>query len=250
MEVLAGPHAVYAALDAARRQVHRVHLRRGRSSRPEIDSILALCAERGVQVQDASDRELTALAGMPSHQGIAAEVGYYPLATTDAMLQAARAKEELPLLLALDGIQDPHNLGAILRSADAVGVHGVILPSDRAASVTPTVSRVSVGAAEYLLVAQCVNLVRELERLKGEGLWVVGVEQHPRAQDLWAVGFEMATVLVVGSEGTGMRRLTVETCDLLASVPMMGHISSLNASVAASLALYAAARGQGRLETS
>jgi 23S rRNA (guanosine2251-2'-O)-methyltransferase len=120
----------------------------------------------------------------------------------------------------------------------------VIVPTDRAASVTPTVSRVSVGAVEHLLVAQCVNLVRELERLKDEGLWVVGVEQRPGAQGLWDIAFDMGTVLVVGSEGSGMRRLTVETCDLLTSIPMAGHVGSLNASVAASLALYTAARGQ------
>jgi len=247
LEVLAGPHAVLAALQAARRRVHRVHLQRDRSSRPEMDAIIALCAQGGVPVGAASARDLAALAEGVPHQGVVAQVGPYPLATTEAMLGAARAKDELPLLLALDGIQDPHNLGAILRTADAVGVHGVIVPTDRAASVTPTVSRVSVGAAEHLLVAQCVNLVRELDRLKEEGLWVVGVEQHPGAQGLWDIAFDMGTVLVVGSEGSGMRRLTVETCDLLASIPMAGRVSSLNASVAASLALYAAARGQRRL---
>lgn len=239
-DVLTGPHAVRAALKAGRRTVHAVYLQRDRSPRPEIKDILTLCEQRHVAVRASSSDELASLANAVPHQGVVAKAAPYPLSTIDTMLENAHAKGERPLLLALDGVQDPHNLGAILRTADAVGVHGVILPADRAAGVTPTVSRVSAGAAEYLLVTQCVNLARTLQQLKDEGLWVVGVERHPRAQDLWRIKFDMATVLVVGSEGAGMRRLTLETCDLLASIPMIGHISSLNVSVAASLALYAA----------
>ncbi|MGC9361054.1 MAG: 23S rRNA (guanosine(2251)-2'-O)-methyltransferase RlmB [Anaerolineae bacterium] len=244
MEVLVGPHAVRAALRAGRRRVHRVYVGHHRSPRPEIQEIGALCRQLGIPIESTSPTRLGHLAGGMPHQGIAAQVGPYPLVPIEAVLEVARIREKLPLLLALDGVQDPHNLGAILRTADAVGVHGVILPADRVASVTPTVSRVSAGAAEYLRVSQCVNLVRTLRQMKDEGLWIVGVEQHPDAQNLWHIAFDMPTVLVLGSEGGGMRRLTVETCDILASIPMAGHVSSLNVSVAASLALYAAARGQ------
>jgi len=244
METLAGPHAVRAALRAGRRHVRRVYVGHHRSPRPEIQEIGELCRQMGVPIESSPAARLDGLAGRNAHQGIVAQVGPYPLAEIEPMLDAAEACDETPLLLALDGIQDPHNLGAILRTADAVGVHGVILPADRAASVTPTVSRVSAGAAEYLRVSQCTNLARTLRQLKGSGLWVVGVEQVPTAQNLWQVAFDMPTVLVLGSEGAGMRRLTVETCDILAYIPMAGHVGSLNVSVAASLALYAAARGQ------
>lgn len=248
MEILAGPHALRAALRAGRRRVHTVYLHRQRNPRPEIREIASLCKKLDVPIQNCSPARLASLATGIPHQGILAQVGPYPLATIDAILQAPRDRGELPLLLALDGVQDPHNLGAIMRTADAVGIHGIILPSDRAASVTPTVSRVSAGAAEYLSVAQCVNLVRTLQQLKDEGLWVVGIEQHPRAQDLWKTAFNMPTLLVLGSEGSGMRRLTLETCDMLTHIPMSGQVSSLNVSVAASLALYVAARGQGRFQ--
>jgi 23S rRNA (guanosine2251-2'-O)-methyltransferase len=244
MEVLAGPHAVRAALCAGRRRVHRVFVGRDRSPRPEIQEIGVLCQRLGIPIESSAPAKLDSLAGKNVHQGIAAQVGPYPLEEIEAMLGAARASDQLPLLLALDGVQDPQNLGAILRTADAVGVHGVILPVDRAAGVTPTVSRVSAGAVEYLRVSQCTNLARTLCQLKDKGLWVVGVEQHQEAQNLWQVAFGMPTVLVLGSEGSGMRRLTVKTCDILASIPMVGHVGSLNVSVAASLALYAASRGQ------
>jgi len=246
VEVLAGPHAVRATLRAGRRQVHKVYLSHERTPRPEIHEIASLCDQRGVPIESSSSARLAALAEGIPHQGVVAQVGPYPLAELDAMLEAAHRRDELSLLLALDGIQDPHNLGAILRTADAVGVHGVILPSNRAAGVTPTVSRVSAGAVEYLLVSQCVNLARALGQLKDEGLWVVGIEQHLEARDLWEVVFDMPTVLLLGSEGAGMRRLTLETCDILASIPMAGHVGSLNVSVAASLALYTAARGQAQ----
>jgi 23S rRNA (guanosine2251-2'-O)-methyltransferase len=146
--------------------------------------------------------------------------------------------------LALDSLQDPQNVGSLLRTAEAVGVHGVIVPERRAVGVTPAVSRASAGAVEHLLVAQVTNLARVLEELKGRGVWVVGVEDVPAAQDYRDVDLDMPLVLVVGGEGPGMRRLVMGTCDLLLRIPMRGHVGSLNVSVAGSIVLYQAWSGR------
>jgi 23S rRNA (guanosine2251-2'-O)-methyltransferase len=145
---------------------------------------------------------------------------------------------EAPFFLALDSIQDPQNLGSLLRTAEAVGIHGVILPDRRAAGITPAASRASAGAAEHLHVAQVTNLVRTLEALKEAGVWIVGGEEHPQSVDYRRPALNLPVALVLGSEGQGMRRLVAETCDLLLRIPMRGQVGSLNVSVAGGILLY------------
>jgi len=175
-----------------------------------------------------------------NHQGVALEASGYPYSTLPEILDRARERQEAPFILALDLLQNPQNLGTLMRTAEAVGVHGAIVPERQAAGVTPAVSRASAGAVEHLRVAQVTNLVRALETLKGRGLWVVGVENVSIAQDYRSADLSMPLILVVGGEGQGMRRLVMETCDLLVRIPMRGRIGSLNASVAGSIVLYQA----------
>ena len=228
------------ALRARRRRVRRALLVEGMQEHGIVAEILALCAEASVPVERVPRAELDRLGGELTHQGVAAQVSSYPYVGLDDVLGRAEGRGEAPFLLALDSLQDPQNVGSLLRTAEAVGVHGVIVPERRAAGVTPAVSRASAGAVEHLLVARVTNLVRALEELKGRRVWVVGVEDVPTAQDYRDVDLNMPLALVVGGEGPGMRRLVMETCDLLVRLPMRGHVGSLNVSVAGSIVLYQA----------
>jgi 23S rRNA (guanosine2251-2'-O)-methyltransferase len=239
METLYGRNAVLEALRAARRRFRQVVLaERIRRSDTVVD-ILKLAEERSIPIQRVERRRLDKL-GDVNHQGVAADADAYPYAALDAMLQRAQARDEPPLLLLLDCLQDPQNLGTLLRTAEAVGVHGVLLPDRRAAQITPAVSNASAGAVEHLLVGQVTNLVRAMEELKAHGVWVVGLEQAAQASDYRTTDLNMPLAMVIGSEGQGLRRLVRERCDLLIELPMRGNINSLNASVAGSIALYEA----------
>lgn len=174
-DVLVGRNAVREALVARRRRVRRVLLAEGAQERGAVEDILALCGEASVSVERVPRVELDRLGSALTHQGVAAHVSAYPYVDLDEILARAEERGEPPLLLALDSLQDPQNVGSLLRTAEAVGAHGAIIPERRAAGVTPAVSRASAGAVEHLLVAQVTNLVRALEELKGRGVWVVGV---------------------------------------------------------------------------
>ncbi|MBM3189570.1 MAG: 23S rRNA (guanosine(2251)-2'-O)-methyltransferase RlmB [Chloroflexi bacterium] len=245
MEVLYGRNPVREALLARRRRVHRVLIAQGVQERDAVADILALCEADRIPVTRVERRELDRLGKDANHQGVAAQASYYPYVELSDLLAAARERNEAPFLLALDALEDPQNVGSLLRSAEAVGVHGVVLTKRRAVGITPAVSRASSGAVEHLLVAQITNLARTLESLKREGLWIVGVEQHPDAQPYRQADLDRPLVLVLGSEGHGMHRLIAETCDLLVRIPMRGRIGSLNVSVAGALALYAAWEARG-----
>jgi len=179
-----------------------------------------------------------------AHQGVAAEIASLPPWSEDQLI-AALGSARAPLLLALDGVQDPHNLGACLRTADACGALAVIVPKDRAAQLTPTVRKVAAGAAETTPVVAVTNLVRTLKLLKEAGLWAVGADAMA-AQAADAVDLKGPVVLVLGAEGTGLRQLTRQNCDFLARLPQLGAVESLNVSVAAGMLLYEAARQRGR----
>jgi 23S rRNA (guanosine2251-2'-O)-methyltransferase len=180
------------------------------------------------------------MTGDVNHQGVIARVSSYPYLSLDELLDLSKQRRERPFFLILDSLKDPQNLGSLSRTAEAVGVHGIIIPKRRSVSVTEAVSRASVGAIEYLHVAQVTNLARTLDRLKEERVWVAGVEDHPDAQDYREADLDMSLALVLGSEGQGMRRLTAEKCDFLFRIPMVGQINSLNVSVAGSIMLYRA----------
>ena len=199
--------------------------------------IVAIAREKKIVVQEVARERLDQMA--PNHQGLIAVASAYAYKTVDDMLALARERGEAPLLVILDGVTDPHNLGAIIRSAECAGAHGVIIPERRAVGLTPSAVKASAGAVEYLPVAKEVNLTRTIERLKKEGIWVYGAAMN--GEDYRKVNFSGAAAIVIGSEGEGMSRLVAESCDKIVSLPMKGHIDSLNASVAAGILLYAVA---------
>ncbi|OGO06259.1 MAG: 23S rRNA (guanosine(2251)-2'-O)-methyltransferase RlmB [Chloroflexi bacterium RBG_13_56_8] len=249
-EILTGRNPVREALLARRRRIHRVMLAEGVREREPIQHILALCHELDIPTTRVQRSDLDQLSGTSSHQGVIAQVSPYPYVGISDILSFAQERGEPPFLLALDCLQDPQNVGALLRTAEAVGMHGVILLTHRAVGITPAVSHASAGAAEHLLVATVTNLARTLEEFKAKGLWVVGVEDHPLAQDYRYADLNMPLVLVLGSEGQGMRRLIAEKCDLLLRIPMKGRIGSLNVSVAGSILMYHAWNARQNLENS
>lgn len=175
------------------------------------------------------------------HQGLIAYIEPYEYATIEEILQEAQNKNELPFIVILDEIEDPHNLGAILRTADATGVHGVIIPKNRAVGLTETVAKASAGAIEHVKVARVTNIVRTIEHLKKEHVWVVGTDDE-KSEDYRTLDGETALAIVIGNEGRGISRLVKENCDWLVHIPMKGAIPSLNASVATSIVLYEVVR--------
>ena len=197
--------------------------------------IVAMAREQKVIVQEVDRAHLDAMA--PGHQGLIAVVSAYAYKTVDDMLALAKERGEKPFLVILDGVTDPHNLGAIIRSAECAGAHGVIIPERRAVGLTPAAVKASAGAVEYLPVAREVNLTRTIERLKKEGIWIYGTAMN--GEDYRKVDYSGAKALVIGSEGEGMSRLVSESCDKVVTLPMKGKIESLNASVAAGILLYA-----------
>jgi 23S rRNA (guanosine2251-2'-O)-methyltransferase len=182
--------------------------------------------------------------GQP-HQGIAIEASGYPYRSLDEMLDRAQSAGDSPFLLLLDTLQDPQNLGSLLRTAEAVGVHGVLLPLKRTATITPSVVSASSGASEHLLIAQA-NLAQAIQRLKQNDVWIVGLDAGSDSQPAHQVNLKGPIALVVGSEGGGMRRLVRESCDILLSLPMVGKVESLNAAVAGSVVLYLAFGVRGK----
>lgn len=237
-ETLYGRQAIRESLRAQRREPFRLLLADSVVNAPILDEIIELAQARRVPVARLSRHEMESYAGTAEHQGIALETSGYPYAAVDEMLDLAETQGEAPLLLLLDLIQDVHNLGSLLRTAEAAGAHGIILQGRRAAGITPAAVNISSGAVEHLLVAQVANLSQEMEHLKAAHLWIVGLEDVYGAQLYTTVDLTVSLGLVIGSEGEGLRRLVRERCDILASLPMRGAINSLNAAVAGSIALY------------
>ena len=245
-EVLYGRNAVYESLRADRRQVYKLIVAQGARERGKLAEILVLARKRRVDVQQETRQRLDRLAATDRHQGVAVEVSDYPYASLDDMLALSAARAEPTWLLVLDCLQDPQNLGTLMRTAESVGVHGVFIPERRAVAVTPAVVSASSGASEHMLIARVTNIVRAMQELKKQDVWIYGLEDAQGASLLWQTDLDGALALVVGSEGRGMRRLVRETCDLVVRLPMHGQIGSLNAAVAGSVALYEVARQRWR----
>jgi len=238
MEILYGRHSVREALRAGRRQIHRLLLAEGVSSSPTLSDIIAQAKALEIPITTLSRKELTKTVRSDRHQGTALEVSGYPyVEVTDVLKRAAQA-ESPPFILLLDLVQDVHNLGSLIRTAEAANVHGVILQERRAAGVTPAAVNTSAGATEHLLIAQVTNLGRTIRQLKDQGIWIAGLEDCPEAQLYTAIDLTLPLGLVIGSEGEGLRRLVRAQCDWLLRIPMFGRIHSLNAAVAGSIALY------------
>jgi 23S rRNA (guanosine2251-2'-O)-methyltransferase len=243
-EWITGRNPVYEVLRAQRRDLFRLQVAQGAEERGRLQEILRMADERGLPVTRVERQTLDRLG--EGHQGVALEAGEYPYAGVQDILALARERGEALFVLVLDMIQNPQNLGTLLRSAEAVGVHGVVIPLARAAGVTPAVVHASVGASEHLLVAQA-NLALALAEMKEEAdAWVIGLESGPKAQPYDRVRLDGALALVVGNEGEGMRQLVRKHCDVLASLPMEGKIESLNAAVAGSILLYRALEARKR----
>jgi 23S rRNA (guanosine2251-2'-O)-methyltransferase len=245
-EVLYGRQPVVETLRAHRRQVFKVMLARGARVTGTVDEALELASRAGVPVQDVERSALDRLGSEAHHQGLAAEVSGYPYVELSDLMEGERRAGESPFLLLLDHLLDPQNLGSLLRSAEAAGILGAVIPDRRAAAVTPAAVRASAGAAEHLCVAQVVNLVRAMESLQTQGVWLAGLDMDPDAQEYTAADLGGPLGLVVGGEGRGLSRLVRERCDLVIRLPMRGRVASLNAAVAGAIALYEARRQRGK----
>ncbi len=229
--IVYGLHAVRALISRNPGRVARLWVLAGRDDR-KLRELIALAERNRIEVGEASSTRLDQLTRGAVHQGALAEVrASLDLAEVD-LASLVQSIEGKPLLLVLDGVQDPHNLGACLRNADAFGAHAIVIPRDRAAPVTPVVRKVAAGAAEHIPVVSVVNLARSLEQLKELGLWVVGADAQAEVT-AEAAALDGPLAVVLGSEGDGMRRLTRDTCDLLVKLPLVGTVESLNVAVAA-----------------
>lgn len=241
-EWLYGRNPVYEALRSGRRQFFRLLVAEGAQQKGRLDEILRLSAGWKIPLERPPRSRLDALA--PNHQGVALEAGSYPYAGLPDILERAKERGEPPFVLLLDALQDPQNLGTLLRTAEAVGVHGVVIPLRHTAEVTPAVVNASSGACEHLLITQG-NLAQAITQLKEADVWVVGLENDPQATLPAQVRLDGALALVVGSEGQGLRPLVRDSCDMLLGLPMRGQVASLNAAVAGSVALYMAWEKRG-----
>jgi 23S rRNA (guanosine2251-2'-O)-methyltransferase len=239
-DVVAGPRAALEILRAGKRAVRRLVLARQEAGET-IEAILDLAKQRRVPVEVRQRDELDRHVHGSTHQGVLLEVGPFPYAEPETLVAHAVAGPEPGFLLILDGIQDPQNLGAIVRSAEAAGVHGCVLPKDRAAAVTAAAVRASAGATEHLPIAQVTNLAAFLTRVKSEGFWVVGTDAA-EGRDLFGADLTDPLALVIGGEGHGLRHLTKTRCDLIVQIPSRGRVASLNASAAAAVCLFEVAR--------
>ncbi len=238
--MVSGFHAVTALLGRDPDAIVALHIDVGRRDR-RMQALVAQAAAAGVAVQRTPRAELAQLAGEVRHQGVVALCRASASASAGSLEDALETLEERALLLVLDGVQDPHNLGACLRSAEAAGAHGVIVPRDRACPVTAAVRRAAAGAAESIAVYRVANLVRTLSVLKRAGLWLVGLDDGAE-RSLYATDLTGPLALVLGAEQRGLRPLIREHCDYLVRIPMAGSVPSLNVSVAAGIALFEALR--------
>ncbi|WP_448597613.1 23S rRNA (guanosine(2251)-2'-O)-methyltransferase RlmB [Thermoleptolyngbya sp.] len=235
-DLIYGRHTLVAALESDR-QLNRIWVTPRLRYDPRFHTLLQKAKSHGAVIDEVDNRRLDQLTHGATHQGIVAQVAPYDYLDLGDLIAQAKAATEQPVLVAVDGITDPHNLGAIIRTAEALGAQGVVIPQRRSVGVTSTVMKVAAGALENLAIARVVNLGRALEELKASGFWIYGTDAEA-GQSINTVTFHKAAVLVVGSEGDGLSLLTQRSCDVLVSIPLRGKTASLNASVAAGMALY------------
>ena len=237
--VIEGRNAVTEALRAGV-AIDNIFLMKGDTD-PTLGHIASAAREKGIVVVDADRRKLDGMSRTHSHQGVIALAAVREYATVDDILNIARERGEAPLIVVCDELSDPHNLGAVIRTADAAGAHGVIIPKRRSAGLTAVVAKTSAGAVAHVPVARVPNLPSLLKELKEEGVWVFGTAAGGTTQ-LYQADLKGPAAIVIGSEGDGMGRLVAENCDFTVSIPMFGKINSLNASAAAAVLLYEAVR--------
>ncbi|GAB4574606.1 MAG: 23S rRNA (guanosine(2251)-2'-O)-methyltransferase RlmB [Anaerolineae bacterium] len=244
-EFLYGRWPVLESLRANRRKFEQLLLLDSIEEKGNVVDIVSAAETRGVGIRRVPRRVIDDLAKGANHQGVVLRCGPYPYSNVSALLETSVVRHERNFFLALDLLQDPQNVGSLLRIADAVGVHGIILQERRGVGITEAVVAASSGAVEHLQVAQVNNLVNALKELKDNDVWVVGLDIGPNVQPIDRVDLNMNLCIVLGSEGEGMRRLVRDTCDMLVTLPMRGHVESLNVATAGSIALYAAWQARG-----
>jgi 23S rRNA (guanosine2251-2'-O)-methyltransferase len=237
--VIEGRNAVIEALRAGR-AIDKIYIAKGETD-AALGHIASKAREAGAVVVDADRHKLDAMSETGSHQGVIALAAVKEYSTVDDILDIAAERGEEPFIIICDEISDPHNLGAIIRTADAVGAHGVIIPKRRSAGVTAIVAKTSAGAVEHVAVARVPNLTAAIKELKKRGVWVYGTAADG-ASVMWETDLTGAAAIVIGSEGDGMSRLVAESCDFKVSIPMFGKVSSLNASVSAAVVMYEVVR--------
>ena len=234
-----GTNAVLELLESGR-DINKILVANG-EKHGSIYKILAIAKERKIIVNEIEKNKLNQIAQTPNNQGVIAIVPPYDYCEVEDILDEAKRRNEMPFILILDGIEDPHNLGSIIRTAETAGVHGIIIPKRRAASVNSTVSKVSAGAVEYMKIARVNNINETIRCLKEKDIWICGTDMDTNTiytnQD-----YKMPIAIVIGSEGFGMSRLVKENCDFLVKIPMKGKITSLNASVSAGIIMYEVVR--------
>lgn len=244
-EFLYGHWAVIEAMRAGRRRLHALMIHERAEKRGSVGEAMAAAEELNVPIQRVQRRILDDLANQGNHQGLVMRVGPYPYCGLDDILDTAAKRREKPLILLLDLLKDPQNVGSLIRVSDAVGVHGIVIQERRSVAVTPSVVNASSGAVEHLHVAQVTNLVNAMKQLKNEDIWLAGLDVGPNIPALDKTDLNMALGLVMGSEGEGLRRLVRDTCDLLLTLPMRGQVGSLNVATAGAVALYSAWSARG-----
>ncbi|UNK17982.1 23S rRNA (guanosine(2251)-2'-O)-methyltransferase RlmB [Paenibacillus sp. N3/727] len=235
-EIIAGKHSVTEALRSGR-TINKIWIAENAQKHLTMP-IIAEARKLGIVIQNVDKRKLDQMVPGVQHQGVVAQAAPYAYVEVDDLLKIAEDKGQAPFLLILDEIEDPHNLGSILRTADCTGAHGVILPKRRSAQITATVSKTSAGAVEYVPVARVTNLAQTIEQLKEMGVWVVGTVVDAVEEIYDTEVFNGPVAIVIGNESKGMGRLIREKCDVLVKLPMAGQINSLNASVAAGVVMY------------
>jgi len=239
-EFIAGKHSVMEALRSGR-TINKIWIADNAQKHLTLP-ILAEAKNAKIVVQNADKRKLDQMVPDVQHQGVVAQVAAYEYVEVDDILATAQERGEMPFILILDEIEDPHNLGSILRTADCTGVHGVIIPKRRSVGLTATVSKTSAGAVEYVPVARVTNLAQTIDQLKKEGVWVIGTDVEAQQELFEANHFNMPIAVIIGNESKGMGRLLKDKCDFLIKLPMAGQINSLNASVAAGVFMYEVVR--------
>ena len=243
-EYIYSRNAVYETLRARRRQSFQLLIAEGVKEKGRLNDITSLARQQKIQLQHVPRTRLDSI--HRQHQGVVLQTSGYPYRALTDILTLADEREEAPFVLLLDTLQDPQNLGTLLRTAEAVGVHGVVIPKARTALVTPAVVNASSGASEHLMITQS-NLAQAISIMKERGIWIIGLEGSAQARSPSHIQLNGPLGLVVGSEGQGMRQLVRKSCDLLLQLPMYGKIESLNAAVAGSIALYLAMQAREKL---
>ena len=238
--IICGRNPVLEALRSGR-EIDRLFVAHGTGG-GSVTAIIAKCRAKGILIKEISPQKLDYYCGGANHQGVAVMFASQEYATVDDMLALAETRGEKPFLIICDEIEDPHNLGAIIRTAEATGVHGVIIPERRSASLNATVAKAACGALEYVPVARVTNIANTIDALKERGVWVFGADMD--GDDYTKTDFDTPCALVIGNEGKGIGALTAKKCDAILSLPMLGKINSLNASVAAGILMYEVVRSR------